>query len=128
MHTTFPPEFDQAQWPNEATAPLFYEGTGFSIRDILKMMTPIVEHSMVVIHNVVLRVGNLQWATPTDDLNYPIYFEITGKTYHYVISIWADRATIEVCQLGTYDPLSAMFPVTEQQLREALATIVADRA
>jgi hypothetical protein len=124
---TVPPVYISGSFSNEPQEPFGYVGTHFDFYKVAELIEPGDDESMIVLGNRIAAV-NIQLETPSQDPFYPVYFETTGLIYHYVVSAWADRVVIEVCDLRTYALLSAMFPETEEQLRCALETLVSDCA
>lgn len=133
-----PPAFDPTKWgcnPNDK-GPVWYHGTKFDFDVVTSLLTFDEDGQIVTIMGRAARALNLQVETPAEDPNYPIYFELGGYAYHYVVSIWSDRTVIEVrheTEVVTsagkrteYPLLSVMFPETEEQLRRALQSIVQD--
>lgn len=59
---------------------------------------------------------------------HPLYFETTGRRYHYVISVWADLVSVAVCTKVTFETESTMFPRTRQELERAFDTVGYDAA
>ena len=140
MPTTLPtpPAFDPTMWdsnPNDK-GPVWYHGTKFNFDLVAKLLTFNEDEQTVTIMGRTVPTLNLQLETPAEDPNYPIYFEIAGNAYHYVVSIWSDRLIIEVQRRAPvttsagkftdYVLLSVMFPETEEQLTRALQSIAQD--
>ncbi len=61
-----------------------------------------------------------------EGIHWPIYFETTGRRYHYAVSADHDKVEIEVCDPITYEVRSIMHPRTQDELTQALATIIGD--
>lgn len=123
----FPPRYDPSQWLGEnlVKALTNYAGTQFSLEFLREKIVGMSDFPYAFILDVGIKVANAQFSVAKNDENYPIYFEVSGHTYQYVISAWADRVEIKVCDSG-YKPLSYMFPVTEDELVQALDTVIYD--
>lgn len=126
MSLMTPPVFDSAEWPDEPRAPYLYKGLDSDL--VMEQIKPVSETWAELLGTLVEVTGAFFERPEGDqrDPNHPVYFEVTGRKYQYRVSIWADRTVIEVCNNKTSRRLSAMFPETEAQLRQALATVVAD--
>ena len=90
-------------------------------------------HDIVKIDGKLVRVGNIQVTgfpvyDPTFDTTFPVFFEVTGKYYHYVVQVWDDKVEIEVYTLDVdgYTLRSTMRPRNQSELLQALATIYTD--
>lgn len=126
--TTFPPKFRPGEFLDEAAAPRMYSGPKFGIELVHALLRQVDEHHVRIL-DVTVPAMNVQFEVPESDPDYPIYFELQGRRYHYTFTIWSDRFVIEVHSARTardYEARSTMFPVTETQLRQALATAVED--
>jgi hypothetical protein len=133
-----PPAFDPKMWEEhtDARPGPNYKGISFSF-DIVDWLIQADDETedRLTIHGTEVTVQNLQLTTDPRE-NYPLYFECDGQTYHYVVSCWTDRTTIQVCQKNTgneenvdpdaYKVLSTMFPTTDEELSRALSTMVND--
>lgn len=107
-------------------APSGYQGTKFGFEAVARLVQCGGEDQTMVLLGRTIAATNIQTETPGEEIPYPVYFEATGRTYHYVVALWADRTVIEVCDRETYQLLSAMFPETAEQLSRALETLVSD--
>lgn len=123
-----PPTFDPTQWQLEQPAPAGYRGTKFDFAVVAELIQVDEENNTVTLMGTTLEVVNL-YPTGDERGNHPIYFEVAGRTYHYVFGLWVGRVTIDVEVSASFgNRLSVMFPSTVEELRQALATVVSDAA
>lgn len=118
-----PPAFDAKEWRFQPQAPADYTGTKFDFNLVAELIQ-VVNDDTVRILGTEIRAVNILTTAPPQDPNHPIYFEPMGLVRMLLVSIWADRLTVEVCRLGSSKVLSTSFPETEAQLRQALQDIV----
>jgi hypothetical protein len=120
---TAPPAFDPSQWPDSPREPDGYSGCRFDF--VAELIKPGDDSHMLVM-GTAIPAFSIQLHRPANDPNYPIYFEIPGRAYHYVVSVWLDRVEIEVHGNTWHGLQSIMWPTTRDQLVRALQTIVDD--
>jgi hypothetical protein len=123
-----PPRYKAGEFFDENMAPYSYKGTEakFALEHIEVVDA---DTYILTLLGTKFEVQNLYVLDQQDkDPHHPIYFEIEGRTYHYVFSIWGDRIEIVVDERDTYQTLSVMFPQTRDEVRRSLETIVHDCA
>jgi len=128
-----PSNYDATQWSDnpEFTGPALYKDfpDAFQFFAELVMVRLGRKSDFVMIMGKIARAANLQVEESELSSNHPVYFEVTGREYHYAISVWANRVTIEVDRKvdgDRYELLSVMFPSTNDELTRALSTIAYD--
>lgn len=128
-----PSKYDATQWSDdpEFVGPALYKGfpDAFQFFAELVMVRLSRRFDFVMIMGRIARAANLQVEESELSSNHPVYFEVTGSMYHYAISVWANRVTIEVNRKvdgDRYELLSVMFPSNQEELTRALSTIAFD--
>lgn len=125
-----PPAFDATMWEGhpDGNAGPYYKGTQFAFEELNQLIqVDNIGLGWLVVCGKFLPVLNLQLEADSGE-NYPIYFELTGRSYHYVVNVWCDRVSIHVCDTDpdSYRVRSVLFPTTIEQLERALNTMVSD--
>lgn len=119
------PEAFDARFACKNEAPAYhYRGFRGNIAEVLEVIKGVNDYT-ITLFGVELLALNIQLNEIAG--GYPIYLELPGECYHYVISMWCDRIMLQVCSTDDeHLTLSIMWPETTQQALMALATILRD--
>jgi hypothetical protein len=124
---TFPPVHIPGEFAGEAEAPFDYRGPNFTVEQVLLEIRRI-NLLTAALGPLYVRVYRAHWKYSARDPHHPMYFEVYGDQFTYAISVYSNRLEIEVWRghAPNFGHVSTMFPVTLDQLRQALATVARD--
>lgn len=107
-----------------ADPPDGYPGPEFSIDVVLDIIRP-VNAVTVALLGIEIAVQDLVFSRETaPDDEFPLYCTFSTATREYCLEVYQDRIVISVWESGAYRGSS--FPITERELREQIALILAD--